>query len=189
MGTSILLGGLSTFLGTIPLFLSQSLVFRTMCKAFFSMVVLGVLHGLILLPALLSIFGADQSSRSFKLMCGVVKKSTNIDRFDDEVPSPTNSATSKTTSPTSSVTSKTTSPTNSVMSKRTGSPQADNSFDDHSVYYDASKDDDESVAMDARTVTLDTSDQRIRASLMHLKPAGEDDQASDEYELTLLSTV
>jgi Niemann-Pick C1 protein len=59
MGTAILLGGISTFLGTIPLFFSESYVFRTVCKSVFSMIMLGVTHGLILLPVLLSIFGAN----------------------------------------------------------------------------------------------------------------------------------
>lgn len=64
MGLSIMLGGVSTLLGTVPLLFSKSMVFRTMCTAFFSMVGLGVTHGLILLPVLLSIFGSTSSHSS-----------------------------------------------------------------------------------------------------------------------------
>ena len=66
MGTAILLGGISTFLGTIPLFFSESYVFRTVCISFFSMVALGMSHGLILLPVLLSHFGGCGTSLTSK---------------------------------------------------------------------------------------------------------------------------
>jgi Patched family len=59
MGVSILLGALSTFLGSVPLLFSQSAVFRTLYKAFFAMIILGLAHGLILLPVLLSLFGTE----------------------------------------------------------------------------------------------------------------------------------
>ena len=59
MGGSILVGGLSTFLGTIPLAFSTSVILRTVFTAFFSMVTLGVLHGLILLPVVLSLLGPE----------------------------------------------------------------------------------------------------------------------------------
>ena len=57
MGSSILLGGLSTFLGVIPLAFSTSTILRTVFTSLFSMVILGVTHGLILLPVVLSAFG------------------------------------------------------------------------------------------------------------------------------------
>lgn len=63
MGTSILLGGTSTFLGTMPLVFSQSLVFSTAFSAFVIMVLLGLSHGLILLPVLLSLFGTTSSPK------------------------------------------------------------------------------------------------------------------------------
>ena len=59
MGASILVGGLSTFLGVTPLIFSASEIFATVCIAFLSMVSLGVSHGLILLPVLLSYFGTE----------------------------------------------------------------------------------------------------------------------------------
>jgi Niemann-Pick C1 protein len=57
MGWSILLGGTSTLLGTLPLVWSTSAVFRTVFIAFLSFVTLGLAHGLILLPIILSMIG------------------------------------------------------------------------------------------------------------------------------------
>lgn len=62
MGASILLGGLSTFLGSLPLIFSQSAVFQTIYIAFFCMISLGISHGLVLLPVLLSIFGTTETT-------------------------------------------------------------------------------------------------------------------------------
>jgi len=57
MGSSILIGAFTTLLGTVPLAFSTSDVFSAVFVAFFGLVVLGVSHGLILLPILLSVFG------------------------------------------------------------------------------------------------------------------------------------
>lgn len=57
MGSSILLGGLSTFLGVLPLALSTSALFRTVFICWCSMITLGISHGLMLLPVLLSMLG------------------------------------------------------------------------------------------------------------------------------------
>ena len=57
MGTSILLGGISTFLGILPLGFSTSDGFYTIFITFIGLVTLGIGHGLILLPVILSIFG------------------------------------------------------------------------------------------------------------------------------------
>jgi Patched family len=59
MGTSILLGGLSTLLGTVPLIFSSSGIFYTVFVTAMGIVFLGLGHGLILLPVLLSIFGTE----------------------------------------------------------------------------------------------------------------------------------
>lgn len=59
MGVSILLGGLSTFLGTLPLAISASSAFMTVFWAFLCLVMLGCGHGLVLLPVLLSLFGPE----------------------------------------------------------------------------------------------------------------------------------
>jgi Patched family len=57
MGASIFVGGFSTFLGVIPLAFSTSAILKTVCTAFFAMVTLGLTHGLIFLPVVLSLVG------------------------------------------------------------------------------------------------------------------------------------
>ena len=61
MGSSVLMGGITTFLGTIPLAFSSSEIFTTVFIAFIALVVLGITHGLILLPVLLSIVGPEDT--------------------------------------------------------------------------------------------------------------------------------
>jgi predicted RND superfamily exporter protein len=63
MGTSILLGGTNTLLGTLPLILSTSEVFHTVFIAFLGFVTLGLAHGLILLPIILSMVGTEEKMR------------------------------------------------------------------------------------------------------------------------------
>lgn len=57
MGASILLGGTSTLLGVLPLSFSTSEAFHTIFVIFIGLVTLGVGHGLILLPVVLSLIG------------------------------------------------------------------------------------------------------------------------------------
>lgn len=59
MGSSVMLGGISTFLGVLPLAFSTSTIFFTIFVTFLGLVTLGVGHGLILLPVLLSTFGPE----------------------------------------------------------------------------------------------------------------------------------
>ena len=59
MGSSILLGGTTTFLGTIPLMFTTSEIFQNVFISFLGIVTIGVGHGLILLPVLLSTFGPE----------------------------------------------------------------------------------------------------------------------------------
>lgn len=61
MGASILLGGTSTMLGTLPLLLTASDIFYTIFLTFMGIVTLGMSHGLVLLPVLLSMFGPEDS--------------------------------------------------------------------------------------------------------------------------------
>lgn len=61
MGTSILVGGISTFLGVLPLAFSTSNIFNTIFVSFVGLVTLGAGHGLILLPVILSILGPKDS--------------------------------------------------------------------------------------------------------------------------------
>jgi len=57
MGVSVLIGGISTFLGVLPLAFSTSQIFFTIFITFIGLVTFGLTHGLILLPVLLSFFG------------------------------------------------------------------------------------------------------------------------------------
>jgi len=57
MGASVLLGGMSTFLGILPLVFSKSAIVNTFFITFISVVTLGIGHGLIFLPVLLSLIG------------------------------------------------------------------------------------------------------------------------------------
>jgi len=59
MGASILVGGVSTFLGILPLAFSTSNIFYTIFVAFIGLVTLGMGHGLIVLPVILSTFGPE----------------------------------------------------------------------------------------------------------------------------------
>jgi len=55
MGKSVFMGGLTTLLGVIPLAFAQSELFRIFFKMFVSIIVFGLMHGLIFGPTLLSI--------------------------------------------------------------------------------------------------------------------------------------
>ena len=57
MGAAVLAGGFSTFLAVVVLLFSTSYVFVVLSRQFCLTVVLGLAHGLILLPVMLSICG------------------------------------------------------------------------------------------------------------------------------------
>lgn len=59
MGASILLGGTSTFLGTIPLMFSSTDIFEIVFITFLGIVLFGMSHGLVLLPIILDTFGPE----------------------------------------------------------------------------------------------------------------------------------
>ena len=61
IGASVFIGGLSTLIGVLPLALTTSEIFWTTFIIFFGLVLLGLLHGLVLLPVLLSMLGALDS--------------------------------------------------------------------------------------------------------------------------------
>lgn len=57
VGSAVLNGGVSTFLAVMLLALSKSYVFRVLFQTFFLTVVLGLFHGMVVLPAMLSLIG------------------------------------------------------------------------------------------------------------------------------------
>jgi Patched family len=57
LGASILVGGISTCLGVLPLAFASSEILRTVFVCFIALVSLGVGHGLMLMPVLLSLWG------------------------------------------------------------------------------------------------------------------------------------
>jgi len=59
VGSSVLIGGISTFLGIIPLAFSTSDIFFTIFITFLGLVTLGLTHGLIFIPVVLSILGPN----------------------------------------------------------------------------------------------------------------------------------
>eukprot|EP00978_Attheya_sp_CCMP212_P025420 scaffold81728_cov47-Attheya_sp.AAC.1 len=57
IGTSVFIGGTTTLLGVVPLAFSTLEVFCNMFVLFLGLVTLGMGHGLILMPVLLSLIG------------------------------------------------------------------------------------------------------------------------------------
>lgn len=62
VGISIIHGAFSTFLAVLVLSLSESYIFVTFFKAFFGIVLFGSMHGLILLPVILSWIGVPSTN-------------------------------------------------------------------------------------------------------------------------------
>ena len=62
MGSSVVIGGLSTFLGVVPLLFSTSSLMKSLFFGFWGMVILGILHGTMLLPVLLSYVGPIETA-------------------------------------------------------------------------------------------------------------------------------
>merc|ERR1712130_108281 len=60
VGASVFNGGFSTFLAVVAMANSQTYVFRVFFKQFFLVTSMGLFHGLIVLPVLLSWFGPDR---------------------------------------------------------------------------------------------------------------------------------
>ncbi|CAB9512413.1 Pick C1-like protein 1 [Seminavis robusta] len=78
MGPSILVGGLSTCLGVVPLAFSGNDVNKVVFTSFFAMVTLGFVHGLIFLPVILSMVGPTNTrSRQLKTAEKEVEKSSD----------------------------------------------------------------------------------------------------------------
>merc|ERR1719351_329447 len=63
LGLPICQGAISTILGVIGLMIAPSYIFVTFFKMVFLVIILGALHGLFLLPVLLSLFGPGSCSK------------------------------------------------------------------------------------------------------------------------------
>ena len=66
-------GAISTILGVIGLMIAPSYIFVTFFKMVFLVIILGALHGLFLLPVLLSLFGPGSCSKVRNAEASVVK--------------------------------------------------------------------------------------------------------------------
>lgn len=82
MGASIMVGGLTTMTSALPLGLTGSLAFRTFFFTFLAIPVLGLAHGLILLPVILSLWGPHAGVRAIE--SGESSMSTNVP--DPQIP-------------------------------------------------------------------------------------------------------
>jgi len=89
IGSSVLIGGISTFLGVIPLAFSTSAIFVTIFISFLGLITIGITHGLIFIPVVLSICGPNVVlDLSVKKKIGEGKKEDyNMDDKKDEVTS------------------------------------------------------------------------------------------------------
>jgi multidrug efflux pump subunit AcrB len=83
MGSSVFVGGLSTFLGVIPLAFSTSGIFKTTFTIFIGMVTLGIGHGLILFPVVLSLVGPTDHVEGVRLIHTILEKE-NIEEEEEE---------------------------------------------------------------------------------------------------------
>ncbi|KAJ3432116.1 patched domain-containing protein [Anaeramoeba flamelloides] len=83
IGASVLLGGLTTFLGLTPvLIFATSEIFRTLVKILYATIVSGILHGFVFLPVILQFFGA-KGSTSIKNKKKKSHKQSDSDARDD----------------------------------------------------------------------------------------------------------
>lgn len=82
IGAAVLSGATTTFLAVVVLLFSSSYVFTTLSKQFALTVGLGVLHGLVLLPVLLSLFG-PKAFASAEMPVGLSKVDKDVSADDD----------------------------------------------------------------------------------------------------------
>jgi Niemann-Pick C1 protein len=80
MGVPVLIGGISTLLGVVPLAFSTSAIFSTIFVAFLALVLLGAGHGLILLPIVFSIFGTTKVIEMKLDVCCTEQSPTSVQR-------------------------------------------------------------------------------------------------------------
>lgn len=81
IGAAVLSGAATTFLAVVVLLFSSSYVFATLSKQFALTVGFGVIHGLVLLPVLLSLLG-PKPFEAAELPLGISKVDKKIDNHD-----------------------------------------------------------------------------------------------------------
>ena len=64
LGYPIVQGAVSTILGVLPLAFSNTYIFRTFFKTLFLVISLGFLHGMVVLPVVMSLIGPAEKSRT-----------------------------------------------------------------------------------------------------------------------------
>lgn len=64
VGGAVAVGGLTTFIGVLPLFFASSWVYRVFFKLFLSIVVLGILHGFVIAPLLVVLLFSCEKENS-----------------------------------------------------------------------------------------------------------------------------
>jgi len=74
MGKSVFLGGFSTFLGAVPLSLSKSDIFSIFFVNLMGVVLLGIGHGLIFIPVVLSFFAGCKNADESNVNDGIVEQ-------------------------------------------------------------------------------------------------------------------
>jgi Niemann-Pick C1 protein len=77
MGVAVIHGAFSTFLAVVVLSVSKSYIFRVFFKQFFGICVFGALHGLVLLPTLLSLIGPASAAPEAAITNAKVPKSVS----------------------------------------------------------------------------------------------------------------
>jgi len=88
LGMPVVQGACSTIIGVIGLAMAPSYIFITFFKMVFLVIVLGALHGLILLPVLLSLFGPGACDRSGSKKAGLSQAASCDNQNVDVVVSP-----------------------------------------------------------------------------------------------------
>ena len=87
LGLPIIQGAISTILGVIGLAFAPSYLFITFFKMIFLVILLGALHGLILLPVLLSLFGPGSCEKKSSGQSTISTPSTTVSLHSSRIPS------------------------------------------------------------------------------------------------------
>ena len=87
MGSSVVVGGLSTFLGVVPLLFSSSSLMKNLFYGFWGMVLVGCGHGVIVMPVLLSYIGPVETF-AFGSATSKAESSTRSIEEDSKRPAP-----------------------------------------------------------------------------------------------------